>query len=435
MLQLLIGVWLLAVIITAFLNTKTSVCLFLAYMLFVPFVQIDIGFHLGENFIYTAILLGFLFKNKQRLLDLDFSIFKPFFFLYAFYLIMMPFQSGVPLGEMLNSYRVSIMGSFFLPFAMWNAYRFDPTILKSVRNTLIVCIVIICVYGLFLTRTQGINPWLIAVLPLGGSEFNDGYAFSGMDGRIFGRISSTFSHPMTYGLFLCISLIFIWSQRDKMKWKIAYAILMLIGLNIIFCGVRSAIGGAGVGICAYLLLKRKVKMALQVLILGCLLFVVVQQIPGMEDYVGSVVDIENKKQAVGGSSIDMRMEQLDGCFQEIQKCQFEGKGFGWVEFYKKNYGDHPVMLAFESMIYVVLCNNGYLGIVAWIIFIIMLFKLKWKNQELRVLVPTLFATYIAYSCITGEYGYLKTTLIIYVMILMSYWTFEESKTTRNKVSV
>lgn len=435
MLQLFIGVWLLAVIITAFINTKTSVCLLLAYMLFVPFMEINAGIHLGQNFIYTAILLGFLVSHRKRLYLLDFKIFKPFFFLYAFYLVMMVFQTDTPFSVMMNSYRVSIMSSFILPFVMWNEYRFNPTILKAIRKTLLICITIICIYGLFLTQTQGINPWLIAILPLGGSEFNEGYTYSGMDGRIFGRISSTFSHPMTYGLFLCTSLIFVWSQRDKMKWYLAYIMIGLIGLNILLCGVRSAIGGAGIGICIYLLLRRKIKTALQVIIIGGVLLAVVQQIPGMKEYVGSITDVENKNEAVNGSSIDMRIEQLNGCFAEISKCPLEGKGYGWVGYYKENHGDHPVILSFESLIYVVLCENGYLGIVAWIIFIIMLFKMKWKNQELRVLVPTLFATYIAYSCITGEYGYLKTTLIIYVMILMSYWTFEESKTTRNKVSV
>lgn len=422
MLQLLISTWLLAVLLSSFINTKASLCLYLAYMLFVPFVQIDLpGLHLGENLVSTMILAGFLIKNWSKRKMLDFSIFKPFFFLYVFYLVMILFQRDTPMGFMLNSYRVNIMRIFILPFVLWNAYLMDRKILNAIQRTLLISVLIICLYGLFLTQMQGFNPWLMAVLPLGGSEFNEEYAFSGLDGRIFGRISSVFPHPMTNGLFLCISFVYVWAVRKWIDNK--YLLIFLLGiisLDIMFCGVRSAIAGLGAGVVFYLILTRKIKLALWVVIGLYAALLVAQNIPGLSDYLGSIADIENKKGSVQGSSIDMRIEQLNGCFREIQNCFLVGKGYDWTSYYHSIKGDHPIILAFESLIYVVLCNNGFLGIIAWSIFFFMIFRMRWPVKELRYLIPTLFVTYIAYSCITGEFGYIRYTLIFYVVVLMNY---------------
>lgn len=423
MLQLIISLWLIAVLITSFTNLKACLCLFLSYMLFVPFVQIDIGIHLGENFIYMIILIGFLKNYWKHRADFDFKIFRPFLFLYGFYLLMIPFQSGMPIDEMLNIFRISAMGNFILPFVLWNTYIFTPEIKNALEKTLIISIVVICFYGLYLTQTGGLNPWLMTVLPLGGSDYDLDYAFSD-DGRVFGRISSVFNHPMTFGFFLDISLIYIWSIRDKLKWYVSIMIFIIVALNIVFCGVRSAIGGAAIGVCFYLIKSRKIKLALGGLVAGYLLMLFIQTIPGMGGYVNSITDVHNKKADVNGSSIEMRMDQLNGCFNEISSCPFTGKGYGWTAYYKKIKGDHPILLAFESLVFVVLCDNGYLGALIWILFVIGLFRMKWPNKQLQVIVPTLFITYIGYSCITGEYGYLKFTLIIYIMMLIHYWPKE-----------
>lgn len=422
MLDLLISIWLLSAMVTSFINTKASLCLLLSYMLFVPFVKVNfIGLSLGENFVYLVILLGFFLKNLGKTYLFDIKIFKPFLLLYGFYLVMIPFQSGMPTEEMFNSFRLSVMRTFILPFILWNAYKVDYSILKPVQTTLILSIVIICGYGLFLTQTQGFNPWLISILPLGGSEFNQDYAFSGNDGRMFGRISSVFSHPMTFGLFLCISLIYAWGTRRYTNKYVLMIVMALICLNILFCGIRSAIGGTAIGICSYMLLSHRIKIAAGVAVGAIAVLLIINTVPGMNSYISSITDVQNKNEDVNGSSIEMRQRQLNGCFKEIQNCQLVGKGYGWVNYYKKLHGDHPVMLAFESLIYVVLCNNGFLGITAWIVFIVYFFRMSWPNKELKILLPTLLVTYLAYSCITGEYEYMQRTLIMYVMILMNYY--------------
>ncbi|GLB51553.1 hypothetical protein NBRC110019_05920 [Neptunitalea chrysea] len=139
----------------------------------------------------------------------------------------------------------------------------------------------------------------------------------------------------------------------------------------------------------------------------------------MEDFTKSIVDPESSN--VKGSSLDMRTVQFEGCIDEIQNNFLFGNGFAWTSYYRLNFGTHPTMLAFESLIIMVLCNSGFIGLVLWGV---MIFKyLKLVNRKIRLashksVLYAFMASYIGYSTITGEYGYLKYFLIFYSLIYM-----------------
>lgn len=66
------------------------------------------------------------------------------------------------------------------------------------------------------------------------------------------------------------------------------------------------------------------------------------------------------------SSIALRLEQLQGTLNEINTHFLVGKGYGWNNYYLSTHLTHPVILAFESLVFVVLCNSGILGACVWI---------------------------------------------------------------------
>ena len=144
--------------------------------------------------------------------------------------------------------------------------------------------------------------------------------------------------------------------------------------------------------------------------------VIVLQIPELSDYVTSIIDFQQKHTAVGGSSFDMRLSQLEGCFSEITNSPLIGKGFGWHLYYIEKYGDHPILLAFESLIFVVLCDNGVLGLLIWFGFVSYII---YNSQQLvkkdRASLYALVLFYIIYCCFTGEYNYLRLFLLVYVI--------------------
>ena len=186
---------------------------------------------------------------------------------------------------------------------------------------------------------------------------------------------------------------------------------------MIVCGVRSVIAGTVIAIILFLLQTRNFKMVLIAAIIGLVGYNIINSIPELSTYIGSIADIDNQKQDVTGSSLSMRMEQLYGCFEEIDNSLLFGKGFGWTGYYTTLHGDHPIILSFESLIYIILCNSGLIGVLLWAFLI---FKIMRRNsifvKETKVLLNTLLFFYLAYSCITGEYGYMQLCIIFYVLM-------------------
>jgi hypothetical protein len=295
----------------------------------------------------------------------------------------------------------------------------DEKAIKLFTQVLFISIFIAALYSFLLILTPGINPYLIILLPLSGEEFNEAYAEAFGGGRVFGRISGVFTHPMMNGLFLCLSFFFITSRieiNSLLKNKFKLILLLIIFASIITMGVRSAIGAVMVGFICYLLLVRKIKMVIIGLFIYILFIQLITFIPGMEEYINSMTEY-NKDATVKGSSIELRLEQLNGGLNEIRNNYIFGKGYGWTDYYL-TFRVHPTMLAFESLILVILCNNGFIGFFIWGIMIlnyIRNLRNKFFKNDKAILI-SLLVTYLVYSVVTGEYSYLKYFLIFYSII-------------------
>lgn len=126
---------------------------------------------------------------------------------------------------------------------------------------------------------------------------------------------------------------------------------------------------------------------------------------------------------IGGSSMDMRWEQLQGCFAEVKDIPVFGHGYGWTWNYLRANTIHPIILAFESLIYVVICNEGiYFGLSLWTVFLFLLIKnihslSYWKH---RTLLTTLTIGYITYATVTGDYGYMQYFILFYVLMYAQF---------------
>ena len=415
------GIIIIFMIVMVIFRFKIGLALYLAYLMLVPYMNVNFSvIPLQCNFINVFILLFSLYKFKSSgsSLQIDYRPLIPFIIYFVVSLIMMLLQYGVPLGVELNKWRIQIMRYLILPFVLWNQMRFDNSSIKLYRNTTIICIAIASLYGLILTSMPGFNPYIMLIADANGETFNSEYALAFNSGRIFGRISSVFTHPMLFGLFLGLSLIYIYNNRENINKYLFIILFIIIGLNIMLCGVRSVIGGVGISVIYFLLYSKNYKLILITGLICLVVYNIILSIPDYAAYLGSIADFSNKKQAVGGSSIEMRLEQFDGCLKEIKDCLFVGKGFAWTDYYHERFGDHPVMLAFESLIFVVLCNGGICGLVLWcyMVYRILKYNSKYSGKE-YVLLNALLIFYLSYSCITGEYGYMQYFILFYILIL------------------
>lgn len=414
--QTIFSIWLFIILFFSFYKLKWGVALYLAYTILVPIVQINfVGIQLGQNLINTAFILSYIIYAKRYNVKTDWKPLMPFIFYYIAALVLMPFQNGVPFSIMMNSWRIGVMSTLFLPFVMWNVMNHNVSSVKLFRNTALISVFIAIGYGLLLTTTGGINPYIM-LMPI-DRDMTDYYEAAG-GGRIYGRISSVFIHPMTFALFIGLAFIYLFYIKEKMRKSIFVILFIATSIMALLCGVRSVLGGLAVAIASYFLIGRNYKLLFYFFIIGVVSFCIISEIPELSSYLGSIADVNNKKSDVSGSSLDMRINQLYGAIDIAKQNPLCGLGYGWTGYYQSLKGDHPVCLAFESLIFMIICNQGILGFIIWAILIVKYLKVnkKYVSKDIPV-VSSLIVFYICYSCITGEYGYMINFLIFYTLIL------------------
>lgn len=406
-------------LIMCFIQLRVGIAMYLFYQMLVPFVNINIGsIQFGINLVNFVVILSLFIKYGDRIKHFEYKSLLPFLFLYFAQFLLIPFHTRVSIGDQLNFFRLDIMSYLMLPFAMVNVMRFDNDAYKLFRNILIVCILIAAAYGIFLTLMPGVNPWLIMILPFNNAKFNETYALADNEGRLFGRISSVFADTQAFGLVLLLAFVLIFSFiKPKANNIFNYLMLGLIVITIFICGSRSPIGALVISILFYLFMERQFKLFIYTAIFGVVIYYIIIQFPDMAVYISSIFDSNSEE--VNGSSGDMRIHQLNGCLYLINGHELTGLGYGWTSTYLSTRGVHPVLLAFESLIYVILCNNGYIGVLIWIVMVILYYRYsnkKFNKNSLNITI-TLLVAYLTYSLITGDYGYMKYFLIFYVILI------------------
>lgn len=402
-------------------NIKWGVCLFLVFMILVPVSQFRLGsFKVGYNFFAFIVLFCYIIYVGRINHKTDIRPLYPFLVYYGLTLVIMPFQSGVPLDFMLNIWRIDIMRNLILPIVMWNIMLTDESCVILFRNAFLLSIGIAVSYALLLTQFGGVNPYLLSLSGLLGSSNIDysAYYVAEDGGRIFGRISSVFLHPMTYALFLGLACVFVYNCIYKVNKYVLIFLGFIIVISAFTCGVRSVLGGILVVIIYYLLMVRNFKLIFLFVFISIIGYYVISMSHDLYSYVGSIFDFDNKDADVRGSSLEMRLDQFMGALQVIENCPWFGKGYGWTGFYIQIHGAHPRCLYFESLVYVVMCNFGVAGFLIWGNLVFQLLKNKYRiAANNRIMLNSLVLFYLSYSCITGEYGYMRFFLLFYILML------------------
>lgn len=329
------------------------------------------------------------------------------------------------IGSSFSTWTNEVSSFIFILFLFANICE-DIESVKIYKWALWGICAIFTLYGLFLTSMPGINPYRIITGPMFGLEFNEAYAAGNgglttntvlAEGRLFGRISSLFDHPMKYGLNLGLFFIYsLYVLKNKPIFQISISGLIIIA--IFTSGTRTPIGALGITILMILLYRYKFKYFVWSA-LGCIaIFYILPLIsPEAEDYLMSIFNSDDS--STKGSSLSMRIEQLEGCFDIVKDDLLFGKGYGWTDWYNATYGGHPKALWFESLIYSILVNSGILGFFLWGWYMIKYYRyaiLNIVDDQLRTYVLSLLLYFVVYCAITGDF-HIKNMLIFYVVML------------------
>lgn len=415
------------ILILFFIKFRIGVCIYLAYFFLVPYCKLNIGgITFSWNLINAVLFVAYCIDCNKKIGGIKFAYkpFVPFMLLYVLLILEIPFQDGVPINYAMNGWRLAIF-NLVLPIVLYSSSQYDKRLIKYVFFTMVCVSVIIIVYAFSIISLDGLNPYVMEMAIANGAEIMENQ-FGEQTSRLMIKISSVFTHPMTFGLFLGLVTVYMFSQINRYNRIFLIGVILALISCIFISGIRTPIAALFITIAAYLLLNRRVKILFYSLLIGIVAYYIIIQIPALSFTILSIIDKDSSD--VGGSSLDMRLEQFEAAIHEVRYNPLFGKGFSYTDYYWETYGSHPKLLSFESLIYVILCNYGIIGFIIWGLMFYKTYKysqtVALKTTSTYILL--LMTYYISYACITGEYGYIKYFMLFYSLTLIGL----QSKTTK-----
>ena len=290
--------WVLSVLIMIFLKPKYSLALYLAYVMLVPYLNIRIvGIEMHWNFVNIIMLFGIcFFLNKKEHFHFDIKPFVPFIIYYVISLIIMLIKSLILMKEekiYLDTYNIK------------HLLKYDEDSYILYRRIFILCISIVVLYALSQTLTPGQNPYLFLLSEINNERYLDSYYAELGGGRMFGRISSVYPHPMLFGAVLGFSFIYILKNREILNRNFFIFIVVVIVVDVFVCGVRSALGAFLVSAVFFFIKNRDSKLLIWGIIFAICGYFVLMSVPLIADYASSIFSFNNDNHEVRGSSVEM----------------------------------------------------------------------------------------------------------------------------------
>lgn len=414
MLHLFTEILFLSICISAFISPKWSVCFFLVHKILVPVSYITIGsLFFPSNYLALIIFLGYVIRNGRKHPFFSYLPMK-FYAIYFFLCTLFAFFSW-DFSLSIGFIRSDFLAITLVPFVMLNIAKFDPESWNFIKKFCIVVITVAIAYGLFLIPLKGLNPYTNELKALvGGKEFSEKWLME--EGRVFGRITGTFVHPMYYANFLLCALLFVvYFIRKQMKGKYMQVLAVLVLVCLLTCGVRSGILALGCVFIAYCFFEKKIKVlgyvTLGLFVIGLCSYL----FPAFYDYLISPFTSDSVASAKG-SSLSMRMLQMNKAWDAISENFLFGNGYGWTTWFIQQIGNHPYLLAFESLVIKIICEGGACGVLAFVWLYYRMFTMKIGCETTKLFCRLMIIAYISYTTFTGDYLYSSWFIIFYSMI-------------------
>lgn len=125
----------------------------------------------------------------------------------------------------------------------------------------------------------------------------------------------------------------------------------------------------------------------------------------VEPFIASLQFWDDQKQyenKIDGSSMEMRINQLDASFKEIEDNPFFGRGYGYREYWiGKHNALHPDLLGFESVLIYYLVERGWVGLIFFFFMAYFIYKLFRDEISDKRPIMYVFIGYLLSIVMTG----------------------------------
>lgn len=382
-------------------------------------------------------MIGILFLvisymlNEERKVNLP-QRFKWYFLITLFSTLLLIFLSSkiVPINYQLYSFfKYEVFQCLVFAFVGYNAlYRFNRFYFFKL---LVVCCCLIGLYGIF-TYIIHMNPYVnfMSLVYLGQEEsaqvFNDSLR-GGMSGRIYG----TLLHPLGWGQLWNLILPFSFFYKNKINRYLFWSLHVIGVVNCFLSGSRTALICLGITYLFYIIANGWKIMFKRSFLSICLIVILsgffVPSNSQLEKFVNSTIffwdDSYIDAANIDGSSSEMRTAQFDVAL-DIANKNFAGLGYNFQMYELEDSRVYVSgLLGLESVVFKKIVEQGYIGLLIWVVLIFLLFveiksNIPIKHRSAKPLLYGFFLTYIASMAATGEQGI--TNIIFPVLSFMIY---------------
>ena len=253
----------------------------------------------------------------------------------------------------------------------------------------------------------------------------------GLRGRIQGLSAITLEDAGQLIVSFFMMLHYVLNVKKKITpYYVALFVLMFV--NLFFTGSRSGLIGFAAGILVWIYLfgglSFKVRKRITLtLICGYFTLVFYSSVMAdFGDYIRSIIFFWEQSDSIGGSSFEMRLTQLEAAIGLIDNdpiTMLFGLGADWVRQYSMSHGGlHPVLLGFESIVFIGLIEFGVIGLfVVTYGFYFMLYRFARKCHASRIATIMIFA-FVVFQTFTGNYS--QQFLVCFFLVMARECSFE-----------
>lgn len=426
----------IATAVVSYYRLQTGFALVVAFRLLIPpVVRIDLKVaEISLNSCFILMILGLTILNfitkKIKIPPLTRATLQPLAFFLAALLVLTFLGEKLTTMQRIGSLMQFVYTEVTLGVVGWIIYNKEEDIRQFIR-IVGVSVLLMGGYGLFCYATLT-NPY-VSLMNLIYAPKMDALGFmEEQRAGIAGRIQGTMLHPLIWGgaCMLLFYFMTLASRRASLYYTIS--VLAVLFLNVVFSGSRAALLALLFGI-GYYFITSNVKLKLRLVSYGLALFAflaaLIYLVPSFSKYQNffeSTVyfwdDTYQKTGAVKGSTVALRLSQLNGSFDMIESSPIFGLGQGYTAFYSSTYGIHPVLAGFESVVFLALVETGIVGLILWITLFLGLFRLALglarKGGKSLSLETTLLSTFLASYCIFIVFTGIQSTFYLFLILFL-----------------
>lgn len=337
-----------------------------------------------------------------------FPLKKTLIFTFTCLLLVGFFDGRLPLYLKIYRPIAYFVYSFFICYLSFLCFK-DEEDWKKISKVLFFSMIVMCIYGFFnhLVSFNHYNDLICSFT----KEIDVANRFQLSSVRP--RVSSFTSNAIYYGFLVAlVFIVFLYNYIKKpeklisTKYFIPIAFLLLISLYL--ANSRTPYMIFLVGIVCLLLLSTNLKGKFKYIIIIFMAGLVAVNFSASKDRLEQLADIFSSDQQVGGSSIEMRMDQLSGALEFFDHNIYIGNGFYYI-FETIGFSiDSDIneanedLWGFESYIFELLIEQGIVGILGSLVFFVSvvywLFRQRKYSVEIMQVAALGIAVVISFLC-------------------------------------